>query len=132
MILGLPNGYDTRIGPSGAMLSGGQRQRVALARALYGDPMVVVMDEPNANLDAAGEQAVVAAVQDLRARGRVAVVIAHRPSAIAACDLLLMIDQGQQRAFGPKDEVLKATTANYPQIVARNADASRRVAETPA
>ncbi len=117
LVLRLPQGYDTPIGPSGARLSGGQRQRIALARALYGDPAVVVMDEPNSNLDARGEQALVAAIKDLRERGRVAVVMAHRPSAIAACDVLLMLDQGAPRAFGPKEQVLKETTANYPQLV---------------
>ena len=118
LILRLPQGYDTPIGPSGANLSGGQRQRVALARALYGDPAVVVLDEPNSNLDAQGEQALVLAIKDLKTRGRTVVVMAHRPSAIAACDVLLMLDRGQTRAFGPRDQVLRETTANYPQLVA--------------
>jgi ATP-binding cassette subfamily C protein len=117
MILRLPQGYDTPIGPSGARLSGGQRQRVALARALYGDPAVVVMDEPNANLDAQGEQALVLAIKDLRERGRTTIIMAHRPSAIAACDILLVLDHGAVRAFGPKEAVLRETTANYPQLV---------------
>ena len=122
MILRLPQGYDTPIGPQGAGLSGGQRQRIALARALYGDPAVVVLDEPNAHLDAQGEQALVAAIMDFKARGHTVVIMAHRPSAIAACDLLLMVQDGAVRAFGPKDQVLRETTANYPQIV-RNAGA---------
>jgi ATP-binding cassette subfamily C protein len=122
MILKLPQGYDTPIGPQGAGLSGGQRQRIALARALYGDPAVVVLDEPNAHLDAQGEQALVAAILDFKARGHAVVIMAHRPSAIAACDLLLMVQDGAVRAFGPKDQVLRETTANYPQIV-RNAGA---------
>jgi ATP-binding cassette subfamily C protein len=117
LILRLPRGYDTPIGPSGARLSGGQRQRIALARALYGDPAVVVMDEPNSNLDAQGEQALVLAIKDIKDRGRTAVVMAHRPSAIAACDVLLMLDAGVPRAFGPKEQVLRETTANYPQVV---------------
>ena len=117
LILRLPQGYDTPIGPSGARLSGGQRQRIALARALYGDPAVVVMDEPNSNLDAQGEQALVLAIKDLRERGRTAIVMAHRPSAIAACDVLLMLDAGTPRAFGPKEEVLRQTTANHPQAL---------------
>jgi ATP-binding cassette subfamily C protein len=117
LILQLPMGYDTPIGPAGGRLSGGQRQRVALARALYGDPAVVIMDEPNSNLDAQGEQALVLAIRDLRDRGRTVIVMAHRPSAIAACDVLLMLDQGVVRAFGPKEQVLRETTANYPQIV---------------
>ena len=119
MIMRLPQGYDSPIGPGGARLSGGQRQRVALARALYGDPALVVLDEPNAHLDAQGEQALTAAIQDMRQRGRTVVIMAHRPSAIAACDMLLMLDRGTVRAFGPKDEVLRETTANYPQIVHR-------------
>jgi ATP-binding cassette subfamily C protein len=119
MILRLPAGYDTPIGPGGAKLSGGQRQRIALARALFGDPAVVVLDEPNSNLDAQGEQALVLAIKDLRERGRSVVVMAHRPSAIAACDVLLMLDRGAVRAFGPKEEVLRETTANYPQLVGR-------------
>jgi ATP-binding cassette subfamily C protein len=117
MILRLPAGYDTPIGPGGSALSGGQRQRVALARALYGDPAVVVLDEPNSNLDAQGEQALISAIQDIKARGRTVVIMAHRPSAIAACDLLLMLQDGGVRAFGPKDKVLRETTANYPQVV---------------
>jgi ATP-binding cassette subfamily C protein len=119
MILRLPAGYDTPIGPGGAKLSGGQRQRIALARALFGDPAVVVLDEPNSNLDAQGEQALVLAIKDLRERGKSVVVMAHRPSAIAACDVLLMLDRGAVRAFGPKEEVLRETTANYPQLVGR-------------
>lgn len=117
IILGLPQGYDTPIGIGGAQLSGGQRQRIALARALYGDPALVILDEPNANLDAEGEQALLAAVKDLKDRGKSVIIIAHRPSAIAACDKILMLDQGQQRAFGPKDEVLQQTTRNYSQLV---------------
>ena len=117
IVLGLPKGYDTPIGIGGAQVSGGQRQRIALARALYGDPALVVLDEPNANLDSEGEQALLNAIKDLKDRGRSVVIIAHRPSAIAACDKILMLDQGQQRAFGPKDEVLKQTTRNYPQLV---------------
>ncbi len=130
MILRLPQGYDTPIGPSGARLSGGQRQRVALARALYGDPAVVVMDEPNANLDAQGEQALVLAIKDLRERGRTTIIMAHRPSAIAACDILLVLDHGAVRAFGPKEAVLRETTANYPQLV-KTPPKHHDVAETP-
>jgi ATP-binding cassette subfamily C protein len=80
---------------------------------------VVVLDEPNSNLDAQGEQALVLAIKDLRERGKSVVVMAHRPSAIAACDVLLMLDRGAVRAFGPKEEVLRETTANYPQLVGR-------------
>ena len=107
MILGLPLGYETPVGTGGLHLSGGQRQRVALARALYGDPALVVLDEPNAHLDADGEMALFNAILDLKKRSRTVVVMAHRPSAINACDLLLVLENGVQRQFGPRDEVLK-------------------------
>ena len=111
LILSLPAGYETLVGPSGGTaLSGGQRQRVGLARALFGEPALVVLDEPNAHLDAAGEKAVIDVVNRLKAAGRTIVVMAHRPSAIAACDLLLVLGEGRQRAFGPRDEVLRETT----------------------
>ena len=119
MLLSLPQGYDTDIGAGGQRLSGGQRQRVALARALYGDPPVLILDEPNANLDAPGEQALVDAIRDAKSRGRSVIIMAHRPSAIAACDYLLMIDKGVQVDFGPRDEVLKKRTRNYPQLTAK-------------
>ena len=117
LLLALPQGYDTQIGAAGQRLSGGQRQRVALARALYGDPPVLVLDEPNANLDAPGEQALVDSIRNSKARGRTVIIMVHRPSAIAACDLLLMVDRGVQIDFGPRDEVLKKRTRNYPQLV---------------
>jgi PrtD family type I secretion system ABC transporter len=117
LLLALPQGYDTQIGAGGQRLSGGQRQRVALARALYGDPPLLILDEPNANLDAPGEQALVDSIRDARARGRTVIIMAHRPSAIAACDLLLMVDKGLQVDFGPRDEVLKKRIRNYPQLV---------------
>jgi ATP-binding cassette subfamily C protein len=117
LLLSLPQGYDTEIGAEGGRLSGGQRQRVALARALYSDPPVLILDEPNANLDAQGEQALVDAIRDAKSRGKTVVIMAHRPSAIAACDLLLMLDKGLQVDFGPRDEVLKKRTRNYPQLV---------------
>ncbi|MEX2517936.1 MAG: type I secretion system permease/ATPase, partial [Paracoccaceae bacterium] len=116
MVLRLPNGYDTPAGPSGGRLSGGQRQRIALARALYRDPAVLVLDEPNSNLDAQGEQALVSAIIEAKERGRTVVIMAHRPSAIAACDYLLVLEGGQPRAFGPKDDVLRQTTQNHQQI----------------
>lgn len=121
LLLSLPQGYDTDIGAGGQRLSGGQRQRVALARALYCDPPVLILDEPNANLDAQGEQALVDAIRDAKSRGRVVLIMAHRPSAIAACDYLLMIDKGVQVDFGPRDEVLKKRTRNYPQLVGKDA-----------
>ncbi|GAK70022.1 putative type I secretion system ATPase [Agrobacterium rubi TR3 = NBRC 13261] len=106
LILRLEDGYETGIGEDGSALSAGQRQRIGLARALYGDPFLVVLDEPNANLDAQGEAAVMNAIASVRARGGIAIVVAHRPSAIGAVDLVLVMEAGRQKAFGPRDEVL--------------------------
>lgn len=106
LILKLPNGYETEIGEGGAALSAGQRQRVALARALYGDPFLVVLDEPNSNLDAEGEQALSEAIMSVRDRNGMVIVIAHRPSALAAVDMVMMMNEGRMQAFGPKEEVL--------------------------
>ena len=107
LILRLPDGYDTRIGEGGSGLSAGQRQRVGLARALYREPFLVVLDEPNANLDSEGENALTQAILGVRQRGGICVVVAHRPSALAALDLILMMADGRAQAFGPKDEILK-------------------------
>ncbi|MBB2701446.1 UNVERIFIED_ORG: ATP-binding cassette subfamily C protein [Rhizobium esperanzae] len=111
MIVQFPDGFDTKIGDHGSALSAGQRQRIALARALYGDPFLVVLDEPNSNLDADGEAALTKAISSVRARGGIAIVIAHRPSALVAVDKVLVMGNGQMQAFGPKDEVLSKTTA---------------------
>jgi len=124
MIVGLPNGYDTEIGEGGGQLSGGQRQRVGLARALYGDPPLLIFDEPNANLDAEGEATLVQAIRDAKERGSAVIVMAHRPSAIAACDKLLVMKDGQQQAFGPRDEILRQTTKNHAQVTPINAAAA--------
>jgi ATP-binding cassette subfamily C protein len=107
LVVSLAEGYETRIGESGSNLSAGQRQRVALARALYRDPFIVVLDEPNSNLDAEGEEALSAAIKSIRSRGGIAVVIAHRPSVLAAVEHILLLNQGRQLKFGAKDEVLR-------------------------
>jgi ATP-binding cassette, subfamily C, bacterial PrsD len=107
LIVRLPHGYETRIGEAGQALSGGQRQRIALARALYGDPFLVVLDEPNSNLDSRGEQALTQAIADVRARGGLAVVIAHRPSALVAVDQVLVMEAGGAKAFGPKEQIMR-------------------------
>ena len=106
LIVNLPDGYETQVGEGGTALSAGQAQRVALARALYGDPFLVVLDEPNSNLDSEGDEALSRAIMSVRARGGVIIVVAHRPSAIASVDQLLMMSQGRAQAFGPKEEVL--------------------------
>ena len=106
LITGLSEGYETQVGEQGTALSAGQAQRIALARALYRDPFLVVLDEPNSNLDAEGDEALTNAVLSVRARGGIIVIIAHRPSAIAGVDLLLVMNQGRQQAFGPKDAIM--------------------------
>lgn len=107
MILRLTQGYDTRIGPAGAILSAGQRQRVALARALYGDPFLIVLDEPNANLDGDGEAALLQAIREAKGRGAIIVLVAHRAAMLAVCDKLLVLRDGVQYAFGPCREILR-------------------------
>jgi len=107
MVLRLPNGYSTEIGEAGSALSAGQRQRIALARALYREPFVVVLDEPNSNLDAEGDAALTQAILSVRQRGGIAIVVAHRPSALEGCDLVLAMTNGAVAAFGQKEEVLR-------------------------
>ena len=116
MILKLPDGYDTRVTSTGGRLSGGQMQRIGLARALYGDPVILVLDEPNSNLDNEGSEAVNAAIRDMKARGGAVLIMAHRPAAIKECDMLLMLEGGARVAFGPKDEVLKQVVRNHQEI----------------
>ena len=107
-ILSLPKGYESEVGPEGARLSGGQRQRVALARALYGDPVLVVLDEPNSSLDEEGDAALARAILEAKARGTTFVVMTHRTSVLGVADKVLILNDGQQVAFGPRDEVLAA------------------------
>ena len=106
-ILALPQGYDTPVGRDGGLLSGGQRQRVALARALYGNPVLVVLDEPNSSLDEAGDAALSQAIQVLKSRGTTFVVITHRTSVLSVCDRLLVMRDGAQQLYGPTAEVLQ-------------------------
>ena len=116
MILKLPNGYDTQINATGGSLSGGQIQRIGLARALYNDPVIVILDEPNSNLDNEGSMALNAAIRSLKASGKAVIIMAHRPAAIQECDLLLVIEDGLRRGFGPRDDVLKQMVQNHQTI----------------
>ncbi|GLK63055.1 type I secretion system permease/ATPase [Paracoccus kondratievae] len=116
MILDLPQGYDTRVSQTGGRLSGGQIQRIGLARALYADPVIFVLDEPNSNLDNEGSTALNIAIRNIKARGGSVIIMAHRPAAITECELLLVMDQGLRRGFGPRDEVLKSLVKNAEQI----------------
>jgi ATP-binding cassette subfamily C protein/ATP-binding cassette subfamily C protein EexD len=106
MILRLPNGYDTDIGEQGAILSGGQRQRLGLARAVYRRPTLLVLDEPNASLDASGEEALNRAIAGMKESGSTVVVVAHRPSLMANIDQVLALQEGQMQLVGPRDRVL--------------------------
>ena len=119
MILRLPDGYDTRVSPHGGRLSGGQMQQIGLARALYGTPVLLVLDEPNSNLDALGSEALNNAIRSMKAGGGSVIIMAHRPAAIAECDSLLVLEDGLRKAFGPRDEVLASQVQNAGQI-ARN------------
>ena len=107
LILRLPNGYDTKIGNGGRVLSAGQRQRIALARAVYKGPALVVLDEPNSNLDADGDAALARAIKRLKAAGATVIVVAHRPSAIAEVDKLLVLIDGRVHALGPKNDIYR-------------------------
>lgn len=116
MILRLPDGYDTRLSAGSAQLSGGQVQRIGLARALYGDPVLVILDEPNANLDAEGAEALNQALRAVKSIGSVALIMAHRPAALAECDLLMVLKDGGVTAFGPRDQVLRDTLRNASDV----------------
>lgn len=122
MILKLPDGYNTVVSATGGRLSGGQIQRVGLARALYGDPVILVLDEPNSNLDNEGSQALNQAIRQMKSEGKSVLIMAHRPAAIQECDTLLVLDGGSVKAFGPRDEVLGKMVKNANDI---------RAAQTP-
>ncbi len=114
LILNLPQGYETKLGEGGANLSAGQRQRIALARALYGNPFLIVLDEPNSNLDAEGEVALAKAIADARSRGAIVVVVAHRSQLLASVDLVAVVAEGRLQTIGPRDEVMARLTARAP------------------
>jgi len=117
MIVKLPDGYDTRVSALGGRLSGGQIQRIGLARAMYGDPVILVLDEPNSNLDNEGSMALNIAIRSMKERGRAVLIMAHRPAAIQECDLLMVMEEGTRRAFGPRDQVLREMVKNHTEIV---------------
>ncbi len=119
MVVHLRDGYQTELGPHGTSMSAGQRQRIGLARALYGEPFLVVLDEPNSNLDAEGEEALTKAIMAVRQRGGIVVIVAHRPSALQAVDMVGLVQSGRLVAFGPKDEILQPSKAR-PVIVERS------------
>ena len=110
MIVDLPDGYNFSVGENGSRLSAGQRQRIGLARAIFGNPVLVVLDEPNANLDVLGEAALHRALQSLKAARTTVILITHRPSALDAVDHILVLEKGEVRAFGEKSKVLQALT----------------------
>lgn len=117
MIVRLPEGYDTRVSALGGRLSGGQIQRIGLARAMYGDPVIMVLDEPNSNLDNEGSLALNDAIRAMKAAGCAILIMAHRPAAIQECDLLMVMEDGTRRAFGPRDQVLRDMVKNHTEIV---------------
>ncbi|MEL7152137.1 MAG: type I secretion system permease/ATPase [Pseudomonadota bacterium] len=116
LILSLPDGYETRIEDNQIGLSGGQRQRIALARALFGDPVLLVLDEPNSALDQEGSEALNHAIRNMKEEGRSVVIMTHRPVAISECDSLLVVDKGAVKAQGPRDEIIKSMMKNAPDI----------------
>ena len=132
MILRFPKGYDTSIGEAGNLLSGGQRQRIGLARAIYDNPMIVVLDEPNANLDDAGEVALYKTVEELKANGKTVFLITHRPGAVAVADRILVLRDGAVQADGPRDDVLTALQSAQKAAQKTTQAAAAPRAESPA
>lgn len=126
MILRFPRGYDTTMGEAGSLLSGGQRQRIALARAMYGEPRLIVLDEPNSNLDDAGEAALLKAIQEMKAQGSSIFIITHRPSALSVTDHLLVLKEGAIIHYGPRQDVLAALQAR-PNVPSTSRDSSPAV-----
>ena len=114
MILRLPGGYETQIGDGGAVLSGGHRQRIGLARAIYGNPSLVVLDEPSSNLDSDGDAALLSCIAELKKRGATVVMISHRPNTLGAVDKLLVLRDGTVELFGARDEVIARITRPTP------------------
>ncbi len=130
MIAQLPDGYDTQVGAMGTALSAGQRQRIGLARALFGNPLVVLLDEPNASLDAVGERALNDTIREIRERGGIVIVVAHRPSVLSAVDTVAVIHGGTLAAIGPKDQVISSRGGQILTTV--NGDGGKRPAATAA
>jgi ABC-type protease/lipase transport system fused ATPase/permease subunit len=125
MIQHLPQGYDTHIGDGGVRLSGGQRQRVGLARAVFGDPRFIVLDEPNANLDQAGEAALVEAIENLKRSGVALILVGHRPSTLSVADKVLFLKEGHVVMFGERDEVLEELKARASESIPQGGDHQR-------
>jgi PrtD family type I secretion system ABC transporter len=130
LIRHLPEGYETLIGAGGATLSGGQRQRVGLARALYGSPSLVILDEPNANLDEVGEKALVSACVQLKKAGTTLILVTHRTNILGIADKILLLADGMVKLFGPRDEVLQKLQAHTQQQ--QQAQAPQQIPAKPA
>jgi len=116
MILQLVDGYNTMVNAQGGTLSGGQKQRIGLARAMFLEPVILVLDEPNSNLDSPGTLALNTAIRSIKSAGGSVIIMAHRPAALAECDLVLILEHGAMKAFGPRDDVLKSQVKNYKQV----------------